>query len=62
MCYPGSRLDVDTAVFIVDEVVDNIITTMVPDGLMEDIYGGDDRIFEFITPRLVKVCTESKDT
>ena len=63
MCYPGSRLDVNTAEFIVQEVDDNITTSMLPTNIMEDIYGGDDQIFEFSGPgSFVKVCRQSEHT
>ena len=50
----------NTADFIVEEVDDSIVTSMLPDNLAEDIYGGDDGIFEFNNNTFVKVCTQSK--
>ena len=51
----------NTADFIVEEVDDSIVTSMLPDNLAEDIYGGDDGIFEFNNhSSFVKVCTQSK--
>ena len=56
MCYPGSRLDVNTADFNVEEVNDKITTsTSSRVHLLEDIYGGDDQIFEHNTEELVTV-------
>lgn len=56
MCYPGSRLDVNTAEFKVEEVENSIVTTIVnPPNLLEDIYGGDDQTFEHSNSSLVKV-------
>lgn len=56
MCYPGSRLDVNTADFKVEEVENSIITTIVnPTNLLEDIYGGDDQTFEHSNSSFVKV-------
>ena len=47
----------NTGVFRVEEVDDDIITTMVP-FVVEDIYGGDDRVFEFTAPNdFIRVCT-----
>ena len=48
MCYPGSRLDVNNAHFEVEEINAQIITSWkIPSSqLPEDIYGGDDQIFE----------------
>ena len=58
VCYPGNRLDVNRGDFRVEEVDAKITTSMIPDSLVEDIYGGDDRVFEFIIPDgIVKVCT-----